>query len=379
MDLKKVHCIICEQSIKGFKDIIIHFIKHNDRCPICLSKYSTFSKMYAVSGHYYSQGCNNKRNKINGEPTLQKEFYQRLSKITGDNIEYPTNLSDDPFNHMSQQNLNEINLENENENENENSLDDSENVILQNEHENDDIKITKKKKIMLGLENAKSLKFMQQILDFFKNNTNAINEIRYTIKGQNRYFKASLNPKDELIQFEEGFYNTDLSNLEISNMVSDDSSSSSSSSTSHVSSSSGYIPRSIDQTISRVNTNSNSTTLETGDYSAFQSHVNSIYGTKLLAPLFKYLEEFRNHNHSLVASRVSIEAPFHTVIKKVLFRLIVNPTLLFKRPQIVAICIVVPASMQKEVLEKFHDCSLVGGHLGYQKTFANDSIQVLLE
>ncbi|KAM9985839.1 hypothetical protein ACTFIZ_002137 [Dictyostelium cf. discoideum] len=91
---------------------------------------------------------------------------------------------------------------------------------------------------------------------------------------------------------------------------------------------------------------------------------------KLLAPLFKYLEESRNHNHSLVASRVSIEAPFHTVIKKVLFRLIVNPTLFFKRPQIVAICIVVPASMQKEVLEKFHDCSLVGGHLGYQKTFA---------
>ncbi|KAM9985715.1 hypothetical protein ACTFIZ_008615 [Dictyostelium cf. discoideum] len=215
MDLKKVHCIICEQSIKGFKDIIIHFIKHNDRCPICLSKYSTFSKMYAVSGHYYSQGCNNKRNKINGEPTLQKEFYQRLSKITGDNIEYPTNLSDDPFNHMSQQNLNEnlivneINLlnENENENENENSLDDSENVILQNEHENDDIEITKKKDncnlgkelnnfeiefLKLGLENAKSLKFMQQILDFFKNNTNAINEIRYTIKYIDSIFLANL-------------------------------------------------------------------------------------------------------------------------------------------------------------------------------------------
>ncbi|KAM9984521.1 hypothetical protein ACTFIZ_007510 [Dictyostelium cf. discoideum] len=73
---------------------------------------------------------------------------------------------------------------------------------------------------------------------------------------------------------------------------------------------------------------------------------------KLLAPLFKYLEEFRNHNHSLVASRASIEAPFHTVIKKVLFRLIVNPTLFIKRPQIVAICIVVPASMQKETFAK---------------------------
>ncbi|KAM9967291.1 hypothetical protein ACTFIR_007531 [Dictyostelium discoideum] len=82
--------------------------------------------------------------------------------------------------------------------------------------------------------------------------------------------------EDELIQFEEGFYNTDLPNLEISNFVSDDSSSSSSSSSSHVSSSTGNIPRSFDQTISRVNTNPNSTTLETGDYSTFQSHVISI-------------------------------------------------------------------------------------------------------
>ncbi|KAM9997156.1 hypothetical protein ACTFIZ_007955 [Dictyostelium cf. discoideum] len=63
-------------------------------------------------------------------------------------------------------------------------------------------------------------------------------------------------------------------------MVSDYSSTSSSSSTSHVSSSSGYIPRSIDQTISRVNTNPNSTTLETRDYSTFQSHVKSIFGTQ---------------------------------------------------------------------------------------------------
>ncbi|KAM9950926.1 hypothetical protein ACTFIT_007042 [Dictyostelium discoideum] len=72
---------------------------------------TSFSKMYALTTHYYSHGY---------------EFYQRLSKITGDNIIYPTNLSDDPFNHMSQQNLNENfiidennnNLENENENEN---------------------------------------------------------------------------------------------------------------------------------------------------------------------------------------------------------------------------------------------------------------------
>ncbi|KAM9975506.1 hypothetical protein ACTFIW_012090 [Dictyostelium discoideum] len=87
--------------------------------------------------------------------------------------------------------------------------------------------------------------------------------------------------EDELIQFEEGFYNTDLPNLEISNLVSDDSSTSSSSSSSHVSSSTGNIPRSIDQTISIVNTNPNSTTLETRDYSTFQSHVMSIIRIKM--------------------------------------------------------------------------------------------------
>ncbi|EAL73831.1 hypothetical protein DDB_G0267188 [Dictyostelium discoideum AX4] len=85
--------------------------------------------------------------------------------------------------------------------------------------------------------------------------------------------------EDELIQFEEGFYNTDLPNLEISNLVSDDSSTSSSSSSSHVSSSTGNISRSIDQTISRVDTNPDSTTLETGDYSTFQSHVMSFART----------------------------------------------------------------------------------------------------
>ncbi|KAM9954744.1 hypothetical protein ACTFIW_003344 [Dictyostelium discoideum] len=169
MDLKKVDCLICKQPIKCFKDIV-------------------------------------------GEQKLQDEFYQRLSKITGENIIYPTNLSDDPFNYMSQQKLNDniIVDENknnlENENENNNSFDDSENVIIQNEQENDDIEIIKKKEnnsgkelnnfeiefLKLGLENAKLLKFMQKILDFFKNNTNAINEIRYTTKYMDSIFLANL-------------------------------------------------------------------------------------------------------------------------------------------------------------------------------------------
>ncbi|KAM9975716.1 hypothetical protein ACTFIW_003665 [Dictyostelium discoideum] len=82
--------------------------------------------------------------------------------------------------------------------------------------------------------------------------------------------------ENERIQFEEGFYNTDLPNLEISNLVSDYSNPISSSSLSHVSSSTRNIPKSTGQTISRVSTNPNSTTLETVSYSTFQSHVMSI-------------------------------------------------------------------------------------------------------
>ncbi|KAM9999511.1 hypothetical protein ACTFIY_004602 [Dictyostelium cf. discoideum] len=61
--------------------------------------------------------------------------------------------------------------------------------------------------------------------------------------------------ENELIQFDEGSYNSDLPNLEISNLVSDEHS-------------------------KKVNTNPNSTTLENGNYSTFQYHVKSIFGTQ---------------------------------------------------------------------------------------------------
>ncbi|KAM9943645.1 hypothetical protein ACTFIT_001934 [Dictyostelium discoideum] len=57
------------------------------------------------------------------------------------------------------------------------------------------------------------------------------------------------------------------------------------------------IPRSIDQTISRVDTNPDSTTLETGDYSTFQSHVMSFArttNTKTAELLISSYTRFRN-------------------------------------------------------------------------------------
>ncbi|KAN0022952.1 hypothetical protein ACTFIU_009035 [Dictyostelium citrinum] len=66
----------------------------------------------------------------------------------------------------------------------------------------------------------------------------------------------------QLIEFHEGFYNTDISGVEVSNLVFDSSNSSPSSSSSSVSSSSGYIPRSINQGVNRFNSYSDSTTME---------------------------------------------------------------------------------------------------------------------
>ncbi|KAN0022945.1 hypothetical protein ACTFIU_009028 [Dictyostelium citrinum] len=86
--------------------------------------------------------------------------------------------------------------------------------------------------------------------------------------------------EDQLIEFHEGFYNTDISGVEVSNLVFDSSNSSPSSSSSSVFSSSGNIPRSINQGVNRINSYSDSTTMEIGDYSTFQSHVKSIINTQ---------------------------------------------------------------------------------------------------
>ncbi|KAN0025459.1 hypothetical protein ACTFIU_003720 [Dictyostelium citrinum] len=95
--------------------------------------------------------------------------------------------------------------------------------------------------------------------------------------------------EDQLIEFHKGFYNTDISGVEVSNMVFNDSNSSSSSSSSSVSSSSGYIPRSINQGVNRINSYSDSTTMEVGDYSTFQSHVKSIINTQKPVVFMVYL------------------------------------------------------------------------------------------
>ncbi|KAN0045659.1 hypothetical protein ACTA71_006037 [Dictyostelium dimigraforme] len=86
--------------------------------------------------------------------------------------------------------------------------------------------------------------------------------------------------EDEFLKFDAYVDITDIPDLEISNVVSNDSSSSSSSPNSPISPRTGYIPGSTNKKVDRINSNSNSTTLEAGDYSTFQSHVRSIISTQ---------------------------------------------------------------------------------------------------
>ncbi|KAM9954690.1 hypothetical protein ACTFIW_003290 [Dictyostelium discoideum] len=80
--------------------------------------------------------------------------------------------------------------------------------------------------------------------------------------------------EDELIQFEEGFYNTYLPNLEMSNLVSEYSSTSSLSSRHMFPQVLGTFREVL--TKQSVESIPIPTTLDTGDYLAFQSHVMSI-------------------------------------------------------------------------------------------------------
>ncbi|KAN0040691.1 hypothetical protein ACTA71_009029 [Dictyostelium dimigraforme] len=73
--------------------------------------------------------------------------------------------------------------------------------------------------------------------------------------------------EDDFLKFDAYVDITDIPDLEISNVVSNDSSSGSSSPNSPISPRTGYIPGSTNKEVDRINSNSNSTTLEAGDYS----------------------------------------------------------------------------------------------------------------
>ncbi|KAN0025835.1 hypothetical protein ACTFIU_000098 [Dictyostelium citrinum] len=115
--------------------------------------------------------------------------------------------------------------------------------------------------------------------------------------------------EDQLIEFHEGFYNTDISGVEVSNLVFDDSNSSSSSSSSSVSSTSGYIPRRINQGVNRINSYSDSTTMEVGDYSTFQSHLKPLLAYSTINSHRSMLNQLFLKNQTDIA-----HAPFITRI-----------------------------------------------------------------
>ncbi|KAN0032980.1 hypothetical protein ACTA71_011187 [Dictyostelium dimigraforme] len=94
---------------------------------------------------------------------------------------------------------------------------------------------------------------------------------------------ATFGIGEEFLKFDAYVDITDIPDLEISNVVSDDSCSGSSTLNSPISPRAGYIPGTTNKEVDTINSNSNSTTLEARDYSTFQSHVRSIISTQKAA------------------------------------------------------------------------------------------------
>ncbi|KAM9974091.1 hypothetical protein ACTFIR_009433 [Dictyostelium discoideum] len=98
------------------------------------------------------------------------------------------------------------------------------------------------------------------------------------------------------------------------------------------------IPKSIDQTISRVKTNTNSTTLETGDYLTFQSHVycssytrfrnffNDPFITRIITGIHKLRSSSAKYQEICNANQVFKHLSTIKVIPKYTFTAILNNT-----------------------------------------------------
>ncbi|KAM9950928.1 hypothetical protein ACTFIT_001910 [Dictyostelium discoideum] len=169
---------------------------------------------------------------------LQRDsFYKKLMDITGEKIKYPTNDPDDPYEIFYQENnennennqtidneenhdtiglvhsedenneiimdQNEANINNENNENNENENCQNE-PINNNQNNNIDIEKSKKKLneteiefLMLGIENSISLKLLEKFKSFIDKNKTNLNQIRYTPQYIDKLFMEDFQIKGE--------------------------------------------------------------------------------------------------------------------------------------------------------------------------------------
>ncbi|KAM9945055.1 hypothetical protein ACTFIT_003306 [Dictyostelium discoideum] len=243
MNLNNISCINCRENLKNFKNIIIHYIMHKNICPFCLAYYRSYKQFYDVNGHFNTKKCKNEQNKIITNNQKRDSFYKKLMDITGEKIKYPTNDPDDPCKHLCNQNQDEIFYQENNENNQ--TIDNEENHdiigLVHSEDENNEIRIDEneaninnennennenenaqnepinnnlnnnldneksKKKLneteieflMLGIENSISLKLLEKFKSFIDKNKTNLNQIRYTPQYMDKLFMEDFQIKGE--------------------------------------------------------------------------------------------------------------------------------------------------------------------------------------
>ncbi|KAM9975421.1 hypothetical protein ACTFIW_013303 [Dictyostelium discoideum] len=105
MNYDNIICIQCNEKLKNFKNIIIHFIMHKNLCPFCVASYKSHKQFYDANGHFNNKEC--------------------------EKLIYPTKDSDDPCNHLYTQNQDELLYEENNQNNQTNDNEENETIGLQ--------------------------------------------------------------------------------------------------------------------------------------------------------------------------------------------------------------------------------------------------------
>ncbi|KAM9957110.1 hypothetical protein ACTFIR_003847 [Dictyostelium discoideum] len=149
MNYDNIICIQCNEKLKNFKNIIIHFIMHKNLCPFCVASYKSHKQFYDGNGHFNNKKCKTFQSLIITNKEKRDSFYKKLKDITGEKLIYPTKDSDDPCNHLYAQNQDELLYEENNQNNQTNNNEENETIGLQySDDENNEIESAQNKPVI---------------------------------------------------------------------------------------------------------------------------------------------------------------------------------------------------------------------------------------
>ncbi|KAM9967221.1 hypothetical protein ACTFIR_007461 [Dictyostelium discoideum] len=210
MNYDNIICIQCNEKLKNFKNIIIHFIMHKNLCPFCVACYKSHKQFYDGNGHFNNKKC--------------------------EKLIYPTKDSDDPCNHLYAQNQDELLYEENNQNNQTNDNEENETIGLQySDDENIEIESAQNEPainidneqnklneieiefLMLGIDNSMSLILLQKIKNFCDKNINNLNQIRYTPQYLDKLFLNNFKIKGQFFRNEN--YDHSIFYFEIKNVL----------------------------------------------------------------------------------------------------------------------------------------------------------------